>query len=108
MRMLYFKYRKFIAIFKYIQKRKSLERIELDLENKYGTVANEALSILRAEGGIIPCGIFNETKNRARLDAIVLEYEDKCSTAFWGFVKWTIGTLIAIAGLFITYLSFVK
>lgn len=106
--MLYFKYRKFITIFKYIQRRNSLEHFEWDLEDIYGPVSKEAVSILRAKGGIIPCGIFNETKNKARLDTIILEYEDKCSTAFWGFVKWTIGTVIAIAGLFIAYLSFVK
>ena len=106
--MLYFKYRKFITIFKYIQKRNNLEHLEWDLEEKYGTDAKEAVSILRAKGGIIPCGIFYETKNTARLDTIVLEYEDKCSSAFWGFVKWTIGTIIAIAGLIIAYLSFAK
>jgi hypothetical protein len=37
-----------------------------------------------------------------------MEYEDKCSSLFWSFIKWTIGTGIAVAGLIITYLSFVQ
>ncbi len=106
--MQYFKYRKFISIFKYIQNRNSLKHFEWDLEERYGTIAKEAISILRAKGGIIPCGLFREAKNNAKLDVIILEYEDKCSTSFWGFIKWTIGTIIATAGLYMAYLSIVK
>ena len=86
----------------------NVENLEWKLEDKYGTIANEAVSILRAKGGITQYSMFHESKNSANLDAIILEYEDKCSSMFWGFVKWTIGTVIAVAGLFIAYLSFIK
>lgn len=106
--MLYFKYRKFIKIFKTIQNVNNLEHLEWKLEDKFGDSAKEAVSILRAKGGITPYGLFQECKNTAIIDAAILEYKDKCSSMFWGFVKWTIGTVIAVAGLFIAYLSFIK
>lgn len=85
-----------------------MEHLEWKLEDKYGDSAKEAISILRAKGGITQYSMFDECKNTAKIDAIILEYTDKCSSMFWGFLKWTIGTGIAVAGLFITYLSFVK
>jgi hypothetical protein len=48
--MLYFKYRNFIKIFKTIKKVNNVDNIEWKLEDKYGSSANEALSILRAKG----------------------------------------------------------
>lgn len=106
--MLYFKYRKFIKIFETIQQANNIEHLEWKLEDKFGDSAKEAVSILRAKGGIIKYSMFNECKNNANIDAIILEYKDKCSSMFWGFLKWTIGTGIAAAGLYITYLSFGK
>lgn len=106
--MLYFKYRKFIKIFKHIKKMNNMEHFEWALEEKYGDIAQEAISILMAKGGITEYGLFHKGKNESNIDALILEYEDKCSAIFWEFVKWTIGTVIAIAGLYIAYLSFVK
>ncbi len=106
--MLYCKYRKFIKIFKTIQNANDLYHLDWKLEEKYGKNAQEAFSILRAKGGINQYNLYNENKNTANIDTIILEYEDKCSSMLWGFLKWTIGTLIAIAGLIIAYLSFVK
>ena len=107
--MLYFKYRKFIRIFKYIKERGNIEHLDWMLEEKYGKVAEEALSILMARGGVSKhfMSSFYEPHS-AKLDEIILEYEDKCSSMFWEFVKWTIGTVIAVVGLYIAYLSFVK
>ena len=107
--MLYFKYRTFIKVFKYIKKRGNTEHLDWILEEKYGKVAEEALSILMARGGVSKhfMSSFYEPHS-AKLDEIILEYEDKCSSMFWEFVKWTIGTVIAVVGLYIAYLSFVK
>ena len=106
--MLYFKYRNFIKIFKAIKKDNNVDNIEWRLEDKYGSIANEALSILRAKGVFVNVGLFHENVNNAKMDAIILEYEDRCSSMFWGFMKWTIGTVIAAAGVYIAYLSFIK
>lgn len=86
----------------------NVEHLDWKLEEKYGPIAKEAISILRAKGGLNEFGLFHESKNTSSLDALILEYEDKCSAMFWEFVKWTIGTAIAVAGLCIAYLSFVK
>ena len=48
--MLYFKYRKFIKIFNIIREVNNLDHIEWRLEQKYGRIANEEVSILRAQG----------------------------------------------------------
>lgn len=106
--MLYFKYRKFIKIFKFIKKVNNIDQIEWRLEDKYGSIAREALSILRARGVFVNVGLFHENVNDAKMDAIILEYDERCSSMFYGFLKWTIGTVIAIAGLVIAYLSFLK
>ena len=106
--MLYFKYRKFIKIFKTLKKVNNLDHIEWRLEEKYGSIANEALSILRAKSVFVNVGLFHENVNYAKMDAIILEYEERCSSMFWGFLKWTIGTIIAIAGLCFAYLTFTK
>ena len=106
--MLFFKYKKFIKIFKTVKKMNNIEHLDWTLEEKYGSIAYEAISILRAKGVITEYGLFNQSKNTPRLDALILEYEDKCSSLFWGFVKWSIGTIIAVASLYIAYLSFVK
>lgn len=107
--ILYFKYKKFIKIFKYIKERGNTERLDWILEDKYGTDAEEALSLLMAKGGLTKhlMSSLYETHS-AKMDEIILEYEDKCSNMFWSFIKWTIGTGIAVAGLIIAYLSFVK
>jgi len=86
----------------------NMEHFEWTLEEKYGEIAQEAISIMMAKGGITEYGLFHKGKNESNIDALILEYEDKCSALFWEFVKWTIGTVIAIAGLYIAYLSFVK
>lgn len=106
--MLFFKYKKFIKIFKTVKKMNNIEHLDWTLEEKYGNIAYEAISILRAKGVITEYGLFHQSKNSPRLDALILEYEDKCSSLFWGFVKWSIGTIIAVASLYIAYLSFVK
>lgn len=107
--MLYFKYKKFIKIFKYIKKRGNIEHLDWILEEKYGKDAEEALSVLTAKGGITRHFMSSLYEPQsAKMNEIILEYEDKCSAMFWEFVKWTIGTVIAIAGLYIAYLSFVK
>ena len=106
--MLYFKYKKYIKIFKTIKKVNNLDHIEWRLEEKYGSTASEALSILRAKGALVNVGVFHESANTARMDATISEYEDKCSSMFWVGFRWTIGTVIAIAGLVIAYLSFLK
>ncbi len=106
--MLYFKYRKFIKIFKTIKHVNNVDHIEWRLEDKYGSVASEALSILRAKGVLVNVGLFHEKTNDAKMDAIILQYEDRCSSMFWGFLKWTIGTIIAIAGLYFAYLTLTK
>ena len=85
-----------------------MEHLEWTLEDKYGDIANEAVSLLRAKGGLTKYSIFDECKNTAIIDAVILEYKDKCSSMFWGFLRWIIGTGIAVAGLYIAYLSFVK
>lgn len=85
-----------------------MEHFEWALEKKFGKISQEAISIMMAKGGIRECGLFHKAKNESSIDALILEYEDKCSAMFWEFVKWTIGTMIAIAGLYIAYLSFVK
>lgn len=84
-----------------------MEHFEWALEEKYGEIAKEAISILWAKGGLTSCGLFHRAKNESNIDALILEYEDKCSAMFWEFVKWTVGTIIAIAGLYIAYLSLV-
>lgn len=106
--MLYFKYKKFIKIFKTIKKANNLDHIEWRLEEKYGSISKEALSILRAKGVFVNVGMFHENVNTAQMDAVILEYEDKCSSMFWSCVKWVIGTLLSVAGLIIAYLTFVK
>ena len=106
--MLYFKYKRFIKIFKTIKKVKNTDRLEWRLEEKYGSISREAISILRAKNVFISVGIFHENVDSSKSDAIILEYEDRCSSMFWGFMKWTIGTMIAIAGLYFAYLSLVK
>lgn len=106
--MLYFKYKKFIKIFKAIKKVKNLDHIEWRLEDKFGSISKEALSILRAKGVFVNVGMFQENVNTAQMDAIILEYEEKCSSMFWSCVKWVIGTSITIAGLILAYMTFVK
>ena len=106
--MLYFKYKKFIKIFKFVKRFKKLDNIEFKLEEKYGHDAEEALSILRAKGAFVCIGILHEGIDSAKIDAIILEYEERCSSMFWGFVKWAFATLLSIGGLVVTYLSFVK
>ena len=106
--MLYFKYKKFIKIFKYVKKMNDYERLEWTLEDKYGDIANEAVSILNAKGGLKQGNCFQYYPIFSQIDAIILEYEDKCSSMFWNFVKWLLGTAIAVAGLIIAYLSFVN
>ena len=106
--MLYFKYSKFIKIFKTIKKANTLDHIQWRLEEKYGNIANEALSILRAKGVFVNAGLFHENVNNSMMDATILEHEDRRSSMFWGFLKWTIGTVIAIAGLYIAYLRLTK
>ena len=107
--MLYCKYKNFIKIFKFIKDRGNTERLDWILEEKFGNIAEEALSILKSKGGVSQhmMSSFYETHS-SRIDEIILEYEDKCSAMFWEFVKWAIGTVIAVAGLYIAYLSFVK
>lgn len=106
--MLYFKYKKFIKIYKTIKKMNNVEHLEWKLEDKYGDISKEAVSFLRAKGGLTNIGLFHQGKDVANIDALIIELEDKCSGMFWEFVKWSIGTGIAIAGLYIAYLSFVK
>ena len=106
--MLYFKYKKFIKIFKTIKKTNNLDHIEWRLEEKHGSISKEALSILRAKGVFVNVGMFHENVNTAQMDAVLLEYEDKCSSMFWSCVKWVIGTLLSVAGLIIAFLTFVK
>lgn len=84
-----------------------MEHFEWALEEKYGEIAKEAISILWAKGGITSYGLFHRDKNTSNIDALILEYEDKCSAMFWEFVKWTLGTMIAIVGLYFAYLSLV-
>ena len=86
--MLYFKYRKFVKIFKVIKKVNNIDHIQWRLEEKYGNIANEALSILRVKGVFVNVGLFHENVNNSMMDAIILEYEDRCSSMFWGFLKW--------------------
>ena len=106
--MLYFKYKKFIKIFKTIQKANNTENLEWSLTNRYGAVAKEAISILEAKGGIQRHQMsFGFYKTTPKIDAIILEYKDKCSSMFWGCVKWVIGTIIAVIGLYFAYKSFV-
>ncbi len=106
--MLYLKYKKFIKLFKIIKKKNDIEGIAFDLEEKYGHRAEEALSILRAKNVIVKEGYFYDRLNSDKMDAIILEYEERCSSMFWGFVKWTIATSLSIGGLVVTYLSFAK
>lgn len=108
--MLYCKYKKFIKIFKYIKRLRSTGSLEFNLENKFGDDAKEAVSILKAKGGLYNYNMmsFDLAKDDAKIDAAILEYKEKASELFWGFIKWVIGTGIAIAGLYIAYLSFVK
>ena len=106
--MLYFKYKKFIKLFKIIKRKNDIEGIAFDLEEKYGKIAEEAISILRAKGVIVNLSLWHESLNSYKMDAIILEYEERCSSMFWGFVKWTIATLLSIGGLVVTYLSFAK
>lgn len=103
--MLYFKYRKFLKIFRTVKKMNNVEHLDWKLEEKYGPIAKEAISILRAKGGLVPVGILHESKNTTSLDALILEYEDKCSSMLWGCIKWGIGTLIAGISLYFAYSS---
>ena len=68
----------------------------------------EALSILKAKGAFVCIGVLHEGIDSAKIDAIILEYEERCSSMFWGFVKWTIGTSLSIGGLVVAYMSFAK
>ena len=106
--MLYFKYKKFIKIFKTVKMVNNLDHIDWRLEEKYGSISKEALSILRAKGVIVNIGMFHEGVNSSQMDAVILEYEDKCSSMFWSCVKWVIGTILSVTGLVIAYLTFVK
>lgn len=106
--MLYFKYKKFIKIFKIVKKANNTEKMQWRLEEKYGDVANEAISLLKAKGIVGCIGLYNEYVDCSKIDAIILEYEAKRSSMFWGFLKWVIGTLLTIAGLVIAYLSLNK
>lgn len=107
--MIYFKYRKFIRIFKYIQKMNNLEHLDWQLEERFGVVSKEAFAILEARGGLHRQGIYSYwNRDNSIIESLITEYNEKCSSMFWEFVKWTIGTGIAIAGLYIAYLSFVK
>lgn len=106
--MLYFKYKKFIKIFKIVKKANNTEKMQWRLEEKYGDVANEAISLLKAKGIVGYNGLYNEYVDCSKIDAIILEYEAKRSSMFWGFLKWVIGTLLTIAGLVIAYLSLNK
>ena len=106
--MLYFNYKKFIKIFKIVKKANNTEKIQWKLEEKYGDVANEAISILKAKGVVGYIGLYNEHVDPSKMDTIILEYEAKRSSMFWGFLKWVIGTLLTIAGLVIAFLSLNK
>ena len=106
--MLYFKYKKFIKLFKIIKRKNDIEGIAFDLEEKYGKIAEEAISILRAKGGIVKAGYIFDRMNSDKMDAIILEYEERCSSMFWGCVKWTIGTSLSVGGLVVAYMSFAK
>ena len=107
--MIYFKYKKFIQILKYIRKRNNLDHLEWDLDEKFGSYSKEVYSVLEARGGLRRQGIsFHLIKDTSIIDSLILEYKEKCSAMYWEFVKWTIGTAIAVAGLYIAYLSFVK
>ena len=104
--MLYFKYKKFIKIFRIVKKANNTERIQGKLEEKYGDIANEAISILKAKDVVGYVGLYHEHVDSSKMDAIILEYEAMCSSMIWNFVKWVIGTILTILGLIIAYLSF--
>ena len=104
--MLYFKYKKFIKIFKIVKKANNTEHIQWRLEEKYGDIANEAISILKAKGVVGSVGFSHEYVDSSKIDAIILEYEAKRSSMLWSFVKWVIGTILTVLGLIIAYLSF--
>ena len=104
--MLYYKYKKFIKIFKIVKRANNTEHIQWKLEEKYGDVANEAISILKAKGVVGYVGLNHEYVDSSKMDAVILEYKEKCSSKFWGCIKWVIGTLLTIAGLIIGFLSF--
>ena len=106
--MLYYKYKKFIKIFKIVKRANNTEHIQWKLEEKYGDVANEAISILKAKGVVGYVGLNHEYVDSSKIDAIILEYEAKRSSMFWGFLKWVIGTLLTIVGLVIAFLSLNK
>lgn len=103
--MLYFKYRKFVRIFDYVKRLNRMEHLDFILEQKFGKDAKEAISILKARGGLYMFNImsFSLAKDEAKIDAAILEYNEKSSAMFWGFVKWTIGTAIAIVGAWFAY-----
>lgn len=103
--MLYFKYKKFVKIFKIVKKANNTERIQGQLVEKYGDIANEAVSILKAKGVVGYVGLYHEHVDSSKMDAIILEYEARRSSIFWNFVKWMIGTILTVLGLIIAYLS---
>lgn len=106
--MLYFRYKKFVKIFKIVKKANNIEHIEWKLEEKYGNDAKDAISILRAEGAVGYVGLYHECVNSVKMDTLILEYEAKCSSIFWGCVKWMIGTTLTVMGLLIAYSSLSK
>ena len=70
--MSYFKYRKFVKIFKVIKKVNNIDHIQWRLEEKYGSISREAISILRAKNVFISVGIFHENVDSSKIDAIIL------------------------------------
>lgn len=104
--MLYFRYRRYIKVFKRIKNANNVNGIDIFPEDRFGKDVSDAISILKTNGGLYNYGLHsNLAKDGAKIDATILEYEEKCSRILWGIVKWAIGTAIAIAGLFFAYLS---
>lgn len=99
--MIYFKYRRYIKNFKKIRNANNVNGIDVFPEEKFGKDMSDAISILKANGGLYNYGLYsNLAKDNAKIDAIIFDYEEKCSSLLWGIVKWIIGTIIAIVGLF--------
>lgn len=104
--MLYFRYRRYIKAFKRIKNANNVNGIDIFPEDRYGKDVSDAISILKANRGLYNYGLHsNLAKDDAKIDATILEYEEKCSRLVWAAVRWIIGTAIAIAGLYFAYLS---
>ncbi len=103
--MLYFRYKKFIDIFKIVKRTNNTEHIQWKLEEKYGNNAKDAISILKAKGVLTHVGLFQESIDSSKMDSLILEYEEKRSSMFWSFTKWVLGTTLTILGLLIAFFS---